>query len=92
MRTIIVALALSACTVQPPLPGPVEPEPAPNPSGCAAACERLRALSCPEGGETPAGATCEDVCHAVEESGLTTLDPACLAEIDSCGEQDACAR
>ncbi len=69
------------------LPTPRKPA---RPDLCAAACSHLRDLGCPEGEPTPGGATCEDWCTAVEDSGAATLNPECLAGVKSCSEVDAC--
>lgn len=71
----------------PPRPQPVD---AGTPDDCARACQHLRELGCREGGETPGGASCEDVCNNVEGSSTVTVDPKCLADVPSCSALDTC--
>ncbi len=59
---------------------------------CARACQRLATLGCAEAAPTDAGATCVEVCRNTEASGVVSLDPACVANIATCDEVDACVR
>lgn len=73
------------------------PEPAPlgdsaAPGDCSAACSHLRDLGCPAGQPTPKGASCEEVCQSTEDSGVVTLNPACVARAASCDAVDNCTR
>lgn len=58
---------------------------------CAASCVKRRALGCADGAPTPAGATCETVCLNTEASGYASENPACLAKMNSCDDEAACA-
>lgn len=73
-----------------PLP---PPEPAPDPSdesGCAAGCEALRALGCPDGDPTPEGDTCEAVCDNAVQNKIP-IPTACWSESESCDQATACS-
>ena len=82
---IILCLAAGCSTGPAPIP-----DPPPQPDACQAACERLAALGCPEAEPTPEGASCDTVCRNVEESGVTSMRPGCVAEANSCEEADSC--
>ena len=98
MRTFLVALMLIACEgcrqttniVNPP----VLPEPTVNDAGvplddCGQACVHLRKLGCPDGAQTPGGATCESVCRAnLPPVGGT--DPKCLKGVSTCDQEATC--
>lgn len=82
MRLLVaVALALTACELPPPQPPTVD--------GCAAACENLRRLGCPEGQPTDAGESCEQVCDNAQASPAP-LPTACVARAASCDEAAQC--
>lgn len=91
---IIATAALGACYPAPgkpaytPIDGPVA---AGTEADCQAACAALRAHHCPDGDPTPRGGTCEAVCLNTERSGYASMHPACVAKIDSCAGEDACA-
>lgn len=91
-RAALVALLVGACSPQPfPLDPPRPPPPdAGTLSDCELACARLAELGCPEAKPTPAGASCVDVCWNAEDSGVVTLDPACVARTTSC-DLEACS-
>lgn len=57
---------------------------------CERACARLAQLGCPEAKPTPGGGSCVSVCQNVEDSGIVTLDPECVAKISSCAEIERC--
>ncbi len=87
----VFALAvLTSCTPEPVVIPPKErPEPG-TPADCTTACARLEHLGCEEAKPTPAGATCEDVCNNVQQSGATALDLACVIDAGSCEVANAC--
>jgi hypothetical protein len=88
----VLALGLQAARCGPP-DDPADP-PAPDagdPASCADACAHLEELGCEEAEPTPEGATCEEVCEAVESSGTVTLNPACVLQIETCEEIDGCS-
>jgi hypothetical protein len=58
---------------------------------CERACKRLEQLGCPEAEPTPGGVSCVTVCENVEDSGVVSLDPECVARVRSCAEIEACA-
>ena len=85
---LLAVATLGACAA--PLP-PVPPErPAPAPASCAAACEHMAELGCPEAEPTPGGATCVEVCENAETSDYARLRPDCVSEITDCTQLDAC--
>jgi len=81
-------LMLGACH---PLPPPVPPPkpPAGEPS-CATACDRLREMRCRTGDNTPAGATCEDVCGNMEDSRIIAFGVDCVTRAESCAVAESC--
>ena len=66
-----------------------------HPTGTVVTCEDVcvarRALGCPAGKATPAGARCEEVCHNVQDSGIFVMDLECRAKAKTCEAMDACA-
>lgn len=84
-RLIPGLLLALACQPLPP-PGP---SPEPNPDACVAACDRLAEFGCEEAQSNAAGTDCVTICHEVERSGFVTIDPACIASLDSC-DLDSC--
>jgi hypothetical protein len=83
---LLAALLGISCVVTPPPPPPPVP---PGDPTCGTACARLQALSCPEGGNTPAGASCLNVCWDTENNGLK-LPLACLTNAASCDAAESC--
>jgi hypothetical protein len=88
MRHLLLAslFALLSCTVTP------TPAPPPVPDGeptCATACKRMQDLSCPEGGSTPDGSSCLNVCWDAEANGLPQ-PLRCLTEAASCDAAGRC--
>jgi hypothetical protein len=81
---IFALLALACVPILPPAP----PVPPGEPS-CATACRRMQDLHCPEGGNTPAGASCLNVCWDAENEGLT-LPVRCLTNATSCEAAERC--
>lgn len=82
--------AVVACSVySPPAPPPDTQPEAGAGDPCTRACERLRALRCPEG--SPSGDTCEAQCLAIEDSGIASVNPECLAQITACTQIDGCS-
>jgi len=73
--------------------GPPGPLRADTPDECAAACDHLRALQCPEGEPAPGPdgeeASCEDVCNNTSDFGIS-LDTACVRKISACSEINSC--
>ena len=57
---------------------------------CERACKRLEQLGCAEAEPTPGGVSCVTVCENVEDSGVVSLDPECVARVHSCAEIEAC--
>ena len=88
IATFVLFVVLAACSPK-PSPEPNPPDPEPPTATCSLACERLRALGCDEGADTPDGAPCEDVCQYAGMAGV--YDLACVAELDACAI-DSCAR
>jgi len=85
------SLALAGCP-EPEVPVHGDkPLDAGSPADCKAACDRMRALKCPEGQPDDEGNTCETVCEHVESSGTVTLDPVCVTKIKSCTDIDRCS-
>lgn len=98
MKTIFLSLLLvacDACNPKPPLPvKPLPPEPTINDSGvslddCGQACLHLRKLGCPDGAQTPGGATCEAVCRA-NLPPIGGTDPKCLKGVLTCDQEATC--
>lgn len=85
-NTLLAALCALSCTVTPPVPPPP-----PGTPTCATACARMQTLQCPEGGNTPAGASCLNVCWDAESNGLK-LPVACLTEAASCDAAERCGQ
>lgn len=90
MKKFLIGLVCVGCTqtFYPPRPEPV-PD-AGTPPDCAAACARMTELGCEESKPTPNGSTCEEVCNNVESSGVITIQPACVVEIESCDQINGC--
>jgi len=84
MKRLLVILALSLAACPPPAP------PVPPPStGCAAACEHMRALECELGKPTPRGASCEQVCEATQANGVN-FNTGCVAAAATCAAAEEC--
>lgn len=56
---------------------------------CPAACEHLRALSCPEGLPLEDGTSCEDFCVYTQKNGQP-LNPSCIVGVKACSEVGSC--
>jgi hypothetical protein len=86
MKTLyLLAFLLCGCDlIKPPAP----PVPPGTPT-CATACKRMQDLQCPEGGNTPAGSSCLNVCWDAETNGLT-LPVRCLTEAADCDAAQRC--
>jgi hypothetical protein len=86
MKTLFtLALLVLACG---PTPAPVPPPPPGTPT-CATACKRMQDLECPEGGNTPAGASCLNVCWDAQANDLV-LPVRCYTEATSCDAAERC--
>jgi len=85
MKALLLALVFVACS---PAPTPVEPkvgvDAAPEP--CAAACETLKFVGCPEG----ASPNCVRAC--AKQSALERTPVACWAAAHSRDEARACGQ
>jgi len=68
-----------------PPPPPQEAAPAPDPTGCAAACANIAKLGCPEG-----NTSCVSACAHTQDSGVTDLKPACLAAAKTVADLQKC--
>lgn len=85
---IICAIGAVGC---PPTPPPNPPSaPDAGAGSCPLVCDHLRALSCPGGAPTPEGATCEQVCQTIQESGIVHWNLTCRAAASTCAAIDAC--
>jgi len=90
-----VIMACGACRdapVTPPVPGDGGAGGAPPAvlDPCERACQRLAELGCAESQPTEGGASCTEVCRNLEESGVVSLDPACVELVVQCEDVDAC--
>lgn len=89
-----VLIAAGCYDASKPLPPHFPDYPAPAPFGteldrtCAAACERLRALGCPEGSGSLGGEPCTVTC--ARASSLRPLPAACWAEAGTTADAKAC--
>lgn len=85
-RPLVLALLLiGACVTTPPAPVP-PPSPGydpPAPEACAAACEKLTELHCPEATPTRNGLSCRTICERVERGGYMSFRPKCIAGASS---------
>jgi hypothetical protein len=84
-RIALLVLFVCGCSIKPPEPPPGSPT-------CATACQRLVQLNCDGSKPTPEGATCEDVCKNIQESGLISWDLRCRTNAPSCAAVDNCER
>lgn len=91
VAAVLGLLVLTQCG-----PGPAvivvpsaRPEPG-TPADCARACAHLRSLGCEEGKPTPGGASCEQVCDNVQQSGATALDLGCVVDAGTCARANGC--
>lgn len=93
MRTLPAALALASllvlasCPQKPPVGPPVSVQG----SDCAAACTKLVQLGCTPA-RTPDGHTCQEVCIAVEATGVVSWNTPCIVDIrvQTCDAVKAC--
>ena len=81
---VVAAFLLTSCWLRPP-PVPVEPN---DTAMCAAACENLRRVGCPEGDPVD-GISCEQDCVGIQESGHA-MNPTCVAGIADCIQLRSC--
>src|SRR6185436_11934372 len=73
-----------------PTPAPPAPNPPPNVPSCGTACAAMQALGCPEGFPTDAGATCVEVCTAMQGMPAIGYPVACVSQASTCAAVDAC--
>jgi predicted small lipoprotein YifL len=95
----VVLLSLVGCPPKPPVPVPPTPIDAPPdaddtggraPATCYDVCKRQAALGCIGAKPTAHGATCMEVCNAVQSSGVVTWNLGCRANAPSCAAADLC--
>ncbi len=85
LRKVLFLLAFgffslgSTCHVT-PIPMPIEPR---DTAMCAAACDHLRLLGCPEGEDLDEHTTCETFCIRTQKNGHA-LRPACIVHVENC--------
>jgi hypothetical protein len=80
-------------SVVPPTPAVADAAPQPDAAKVdiyARACRNLRALHCPDGDPTPAGASCETVMRTVNGTGAATVAATCIAAAKSCADEARC--
>lgn len=91
----LVPFVLTAC---PPVEvGPFPKDPvtpcedigACKPIECEQVCDHLKALGCPEGGGTPAGENCVEVCRHLDLESFE-IDKECLAYAKTCKAAEQC--
>ena len=82
----VAALSMGSTCRTKPSPAPIEPK---DTADCPAACEKLRALGCPEGQPLEDGTTCEKFCQDTQESGHA-LRPSCVMDITTCEQLPKC--
>lgn len=83
----------------------VDPEPVKDPDSagssedCPAMCENLERLGCESAKGSPGedelygtadDISCLDVCTGIMEEAVVSIHPNCIAEIESCDEEEAC--
>jgi hypothetical protein len=97
MKTLLILAAMSASMCQ-PAPAP-PPKPAPVVevvevplTVCEAACATWTRLGCQEAEPTDAGDNCVELCVAIQESGVITLSPDCVADAGTCDAARECGR
>jgi hypothetical protein len=76
----------------PPDPAPAPEDDAATHTPCYQACKQLAKLGCPEAQPTTGGATCTQVCQNVEDSGVVSMNPSCVARAESCSIAKACGK
>lgn len=65
------------------------PDDPPRPAtACEAMCETGAKLGCVWAEPTPEGTTCQAICEETEQTGWTTMHPACVATAKSCLEAE----
>lgn len=87
----LIVGATTCRSLPPPAPDPAVDPPA-GEADCGAACARASALGCEAAEPTPEGASCEQVCREVQDSGIVRWDLECRASAQSCEETDRCER
>jgi hypothetical protein len=86
----VVMMNVGACHLGPGPITPVDPDPEQREFDCRSACARLRELHCPAAEDTVGGATCEQVCINVQESGFIAWDLECRSVAVSCDMVERC--
>lgn len=66
------------------------PTPQPSSATCATVCANMVKLSCPSAKPTAKGATCEQVCNNVQNSGAIKWDLTCRSKALTCAAADLC--
>lgn len=57
---------------------------------CERACRHLADLHCAEAESTDEGGTCVEICTNMEDSGVLSFNPECVAKVAQCIEVDSC--
>lgn len=84
MRVAIVAFLVSLSCV------PQVPAISVWRGACDKACSRVRSLGCREALPTAGGATCEQICETVQESGIVVWNLGCFESAPDCQTVAAC--
>ena len=84
---LLLALGMGGATCQPVNP-PIVIEPT-GTENCAAACQHLVELGCPEGDPLEDGTSCTKFCEDTQRSGHP-LNPTCVMKMSSCSELNGC--
>ena len=88
---LVFAVCLAHLGCPKPQPVPLHPDAADG-AACNAApdvcgyCAHMRALGCREGGNTPAGASCEAVTTTVQKQPIAAMDLGCRTRAGSCDD------
>lgn len=89
---VLLAAVLAGCPPAPTSCQPPSPQAdaaPPDGDACERACSNIKALGCPEG-EPKTGESCVMVCRHTQVTGLTDLQPECLAAARSVDDVRAC--
>lgn len=84
---ITVAVGCKGCHHLKPPPMPITPS---DSDMCPAACKRMAELQCPEAEPLADGTDCTTFCLRTQSAGHS-LNPTCLATIDSCEQIEKCS-